>query len=114
MCDIDIRAHKLADLIRIVRSASSLSVVKYVLLYGSTARGDFDYDSDIDVMLIVEDCVKRPIDSVYALEDLLGAKVWEAPTVDIHAMRKTQFNTLDMEEPFNRNLHKEAKVLWRR
>lgn len=114
MDDLDVRAHKLADLIRIVRSAPSLSVVKYVLLYGSAARGDFDSDSDIDVMLIVEDCIKRPVDSVYTLEDLLGSKVWEAPALDIHAMRKTQFNTLDMEEPFNQNLHKEAKVLWKR
>lgn len=114
MKSIDIRARKLSHLIRVVRDTPTLDNIKYILVYGSTARGDFDNDSDIDVMLIVEDGTPRAIDSVYSLESLLGAQVWEEPALDIHAMRQTQFNTLDMEEPFNRNLHKEATVVWKR
>ena len=44
--------------------------IKHVILYGSYARGDYNKDSDIDILVVVSDDV-NPIEIEESLNDLL-------------------------------------------
>ena len=44
--------------------------IRYVILYGSYARGDYNKDSDIDILIVVSDDA-NPVEVEESLNDLL-------------------------------------------
>lgn len=87
--------------------------LKKIILYGSYARGDFDVDSDIDIMLIIDGDEK----SVNKLNDLLTNievrinlenNVILVPII----MNEKKFLKYENIVPFYRNVVKEGVTLY--
>lgn len=59
-----------------------------IQLFGSKVRGDFDKDSDIDVLLIVKDKNKTLIDDIYRIDQ----------DIDLEYDIKTSFKIYSLDE----------------
>jgi predicted nucleotidyltransferase len=100
-------AHELETLLAIIRSYPS---VRSIILFGSTARGTRDADSDIDLLVLVDDSgAHEPIDSARIWRDSFG-KISFPLDVIVETMK-------DFEErkPFptlERKIAREGKVLY--
>ncbi|MGE5577584.1 MAG: nucleotidyltransferase family protein [Syntrophothermus sp.] len=98
----------LADLVKGL-NASLGRRLQRVVLYGSKARGDFDADSDLDVLVVVD---RRTIDSL----DKVSAC---SSDIDIEYGLPLSVVSLDipaLEQPslFIRNVQKDGIELWSR
>ncbi len=88
--------------------------VKKIILYGSYARGDFNKDSDIDIMILTDltdnEIVKyrRAIsDIAYDIEEKNNFEVWLSPLLK----NINNFNYWLGALPFYMNVNKEGVVL---
>lgn len=83
------------------------------LLYGSYARGDEEYDSDIDIALLCEQPISQELQEriagiVVDYELELGVTL---SVIDIEMPRYAQWKNV---LPFYRNIAKEGITLWKR
>lgn len=98
----------LADLVEELNASLGQRLQK-VVLYGSKARGDFNEDSDLDVLVVLD---KRSID---ALDKVSGC----SSDIDIEYGLPLSVISLDiaaLEQPslFTRNVRKDGIELWTR
>lgn len=84
----------------------------YVFLFGSCARGEAFYDSDIDILLLTHACTEREI---RRLADDLGLDdELSNPKVQITVRKSSRFVNLEEDGcHFNRTIYKELKLLRR-
>ncbi len=81
--------------------------IEKIVLFGSYARGDYEEESDIDVLIVGDISLDELIDISYPL--LLKYGVYISPQV----MTETHFNFLDSEGyGFIKNVKKEGRVIY--
>ena len=83
--------------------------LKQVILYGSYARGDFDSESDIDILVLVE-MSEQDVKSIIAKITDLGAEVSYNNDVLVSIIVKdiNQFNSWMPIHPFYKNIIREG------
>lgn len=89
------------------------SHLKQIILYGSYARGDFNKDSDIDIMLLVDLSDEHVNDFSDTLSEIgfvynINSDVWIMPVVK----NIEQFNYWKNVYPFYSNISKEGVLLY--
>jgi predicted nucleotidyltransferase len=87
--------------------------LKKVVLYGSYARGDFDEESDMDVMFLVdkeEAELRKDVDKVISLETEIGLQydVFISPLLQSNAKFLKYLPVI----PFYQNIEKEGIVFY--
>ncbi|MDD2216604.1 MAG: nucleotidyltransferase domain-containing protein [Eubacteriales bacterium] len=87
--------------------------LKKVVLYGSYARGDFDEESDIDLMFLVdkdEAELRKDVDKVISLETEIGLHydVFISPLLQSNAKFLKYLPVI----PFYQNIEKEGIVIY--
>lgn len=87
--------------------------LKKVILYGSYARGDYDAESDVDVMFLVdkeEEELRKYVDKVISLETEIGLQydVFISPLLQSYAKFLKYLPVI----PFYQNIEKEGIVIY--
>lgn len=80
-----------------------------VILYGSYARGDFDDESDIDIMIIADipadECWNYNVQLINELTDL---ELENEIVISTHIVQAENFNLFKNTLPFYRNVAREG------
>lgn len=88
--------------------------LKKIILYGSYARGDFNKDSDIDIMILT-DFSDRELEKYYDKTIDLAYDIEEKNNFEIHLSPKVRnidnFNYWLQALPFYMNVQKEGVIL---
>lgn len=80
-------------------------------LFGSKARGDSKQDSDIDLLIIVQD--RDSIDRNKIYDYVLDAELNYGINISLKIYNKDEYNKLvQMNIPFTTNVQKEGITLW--
>jgi predicted nucleotidyltransferase len=91
--------------------------LKSVILYGSYARGDYDSESDIDLMVLV-DLPKNRLedfwDPINKIASRLSLESEECTTVSIHEQDTETFDRYLPVLPFFQNVRREGVLLYDR
>ena len=85
--DRHLRALKYAKA-KIIRSSLS-KYVKDVILYGSTARGQAGFSSDVDILMILDEKIrkyKRYNDAIRYLKGNISTDDYSLPEADLHVV----------------------------
>jgi len=83
--------------------------IKYVILYGSYARGDYNKDSDIDILIVVSDNI-NPIEVEESLNEFLFEILLnENELCSVRAIPEKLFKKYD--SPFLLNVKEEGIVI---
>lgn len=78
-----------------------------IYLYGSCARGDQKYTSDVDLLLKLRETV--PADILRSMRVEATPDDWKLPEVELKYFLGDRFC---QSEQFDRNLREEGKLLW--
>lgn len=81
--------------------------VKAIYLYGSCARGDERYNSDVDLFLVLEE--DTPVKVVRELKTVVTSKDYTLPCVEI---KTGTVGKISGSEQFDINLRKDRILLW--
>ena len=86
-----------------------------IILYGSYARGDFDNESDVDIMLLLDipaDKMNLYLDDIVKLSSRLSLFSEQCITVSIIMQDKDTYEKYINTLPFFRNVSKEGVVIY--
>jgi predicted nucleotidyltransferase len=102
-----------ADIQKEIDTIKEQIIKKYkpdkIILFGSAARGDFNLDSDVDLLIIKQDTPFYGADRIRELNRLIERTL----PLDLLVYRPEEFNKrLEMEDPFLKAVLKEGKVLY--
>lgn len=96
---------------RVVNESKNIFGVKLksVILFGSYARGDFDEESDIDVLILVDLPSDELVNYRTQIDSICGALLWEYGIV-ISVIEKDvkTYNQYSEVLPFYKNIAKEG------
>ena len=109
--DIDALTSNIVETVKSIFGNSLVSVI----LYGSYARGDFDDDSDIDIMAIIDlpaDEISRHNAEIDKLASRLSLESNVCTTVCISLQDSATFNKYQSALPFFSNIVKEGVALY--
>jgi predicted nucleotidyltransferase len=82
-----------------------------VILYGSKARGDFNSDSDIDLLILVRD--RENIDRNKIYDFLLDDDIYFDLNFSLNIYSVSEFQHLaSINAPFAVNIIREGETLW--
>lgn len=81
-----------------------------VWLYGSYARNDNNYFSDIDILLVLNDDNFNKNNILKLKSETLG---YNYPDLDIHCIQYDEFYT-DQNDCYVKNIKNEGKILWKK
>jgi predicted nucleotidyltransferase len=85
---------------------------KYILsiyLYGSCARAEQKYNSDVDLFIFITEDMDRKVYN--KLKSDISPEYLGLPIVDLHCSKSDKFSDVNL---FNKNLKKESELLWER
>jgi len=102
-----------ADIQKEIDTIKEQIIKKYkpdkIILFGSAARGDFNLDSDVDLLIIKQDTPFYGADRIRELNRLIERTL----PLDLLVYRPEEFNKrLEMGDPFLKAVLKEGKVLY--
>lgn len=80
-----------------------------IYLYGSCARGERNYDSDVDIFLKLSG--DTPPDVVRKMKSDVIPDDYKLPHVELNYSRGDSFSVIPQ---FNKNIEKDGKLLWER
>jgi uncharacterized protein len=80
-----------------------------IILYGSVARGDFGLESDIDLLLILED--KKLIEKVYEVGYNVDIKNNTVTSIFFYFPEEIRKN-IELGSPFLKNVATEGKIIY--
>ena len=86
-----------------------------IILFGSYARGDYDTESDIDIMLLLDlptDRINLYFDEIIKLSSKLSLLSENCTTVSIIMQDKATFDKYENVLPFFKNVSKEGVVIY--
>ena len=86
-----------------------------VILFGSYARGDYDSESDIDIMILLDipaESINKHFDEIVKLSSRLSLESEECTTVSIIMQDKGTFSKYETVLPFFRNISNEGIVIY--
>jgi predicted nucleotidyltransferase len=85
--------------------------LRSVILYGSKARSDAHPDSDIDILLLVNDRRKIDRDKIY--DFIVDAELEYGIDISLNIYNADEFNRLvTWQAPFATNVLREGEMLW--
>lgn len=85
--------------------------IQSVILYGSKARGSAHPDSDIDVLVLVNDRRKIDRDKIY--DFIVDAELEYGIDISLNIYNADEFNRLvSWQAPFATNVVREGEMLW--
>lgn len=96
---------------RIVSSAKEIykNNLNSVILYGSYARGDFDSESDVDIMILVDAPKEKLSDFLQEIDSLCGSLLYDYGIVVSITQRDTDtYNRYADILPFYQNIKREG------
>jgi uncharacterized protein len=79
-----------------------------IILYGSIARGDFGSESDIDLLLILED--KKLMEKAYEIGYNVDIKNNTVTSISIYSSQEIRKN-IELGSPFVKNVITEGKII---
>ncbi len=87
--------------------------LQYLVLYGSYARGDFREESDIDVLVVLDNMIKTEMQEISDLTDLKTDLILEhelfLSTIPVNMQK---FETSNY--PFYKNVRRDGIILWKK
>lgn len=99
----------LENAINYIKSSPDFVYVDSIYLYGSCARGQEKYNSDVDLML----CVKRdtPRSAYRGLRCCVSNGDYTLPEVNVEFANTDSFS---FSKQFDENVRKDGVILWKR
>lgn len=97
--------------VRVIRNSPLADYVKGLYLYGSYARGDYKYSSDIDLFLVLEEAAREYHSEIMELKsDVTDAEDFDGVDVDL----KVTFGNAWKESSqfYHRNIRRDGKNIW--
>ena len=111
---IDERHLKALDYARnIIRKSSLSKYVKDVVLYGSTARGEAQPSSDVDLLMVLDDKIKdckRFKDVITYLKGNISSEDYSLPEADLHVV--FDGNWKENNDAYFSNIKREGFSVW--
>ncbi len=104
---VSIREKKKEEAIRKAKKyLSNLNLKRYrAILFGSFARGDFDFASDIDLLIISDELPE----DINERQSFLNIKRWDTPEIEPIGWTEREFNTRRLKkDPFIKILQEEG------
>lgn len=85
--------------------------IRSVILYGSKARGDAHPDSDMDILLLVDDRKKIDRDKIY--DFIVDVELEHGIDISLNIYNADEFNRmLTWQAPFATNVAREGETIW--
>ena len=88
-------------------------VIFKIILFGSYARGDFEEDSDVDIMVLLN-CVRNELPNYRKKLSVVSSDISLDNNVTVSLMvndRNTFYNMMDIQ-PFYQNIQRDGVVLY--
>jgi len=83
-----------------------------VILYGSYARGDFDDESDIDILILADIPAGEALKTRHKIRELIGYVDLEYDVLlSLHVTDSAKFNKFANDLPFYMNVLKDGVIL---
>lgn len=89
-------------------NCTSCSIISEIYLYGSFARGDYKYDSDIDILLKCYNDLSK--ENVLNIRRSINIEDYTLPEIDLKFMKEDT----SISKHFLRNIEKECVLIWKR
>lgn len=84
-----------------------------LILFGSKARGDFDEESDIDVLALVQELNFNKKETIWDISNEINLKY--DTSLSVVTVDKNDFNSFKLEViPFFINIQKDGIFLWKK
>ena len=90
-----------------VIAASPISA-KRIILYGSCARSDADYDSDIDIVITVAEHTNETARQIRKLRSMIWRD--DLPEIDIHVLSEQEYE--HPQTTYTKEVRKDGVMLW--
>lgn len=94
--------------LRVLREPQNLCKIRKIYLYGSCARKQQKYDSDVDLFLVTE---RLSASEIAKLRSCVNSGDSKLPEVEVKISFTERFSS---SQRFNKNLEREAILLWER
>ncbi len=86
--------------------------ISLIELFGSKARGDFDKDSDIDLLVIIKKKNQKLIDYIY--DTVIDVDINYSLDISLKIFSQAEYERLDtLKTPFIQNITREGVPLWK-
>lgn len=96
-----------------IRKSPLSKYVKDVVLYGSTARGQSKYSSDVDMLLVLDNCVKnyrKYNDWITYLKGNISSDDYRLPEADLHVVFDEKWK--EKSNAYFSDIKKEGFSIW--
>lgn len=103
------------EFVKLVSESDENDNIISVILFGSYARGDYDADSDIDILIILKRSDSEISDSISGMSDkAMESNEYEDFLSIIQLSDKQWKEAEKMSTPFYNTVSKEGIVLWKK
>ena len=96
-----------------IKCSKIFSDISTIVLYGSCARGNAKYDSDVDLLIIMpKRAIEKNHEEIIWLKGLINDGDVSDPEIDLHFANNEEWVTRN--DTYAVNIKKEGVVLWRK